>query len=87
MKKIDLILLDLNLPDIDGYEVFDRLKANEQTKDIVIIGVSANAMPQDIQHTLDKGFDNYLTKPLNVKRVFLSIISETLNSTINQKYS
>lgn len=82
-EQVDLILLDLNLPDIHGYEVFDLLKANEQTKDIVVIAVSANAMPQDIQYTLDKGFDNYLTKPLYVKE-FLSIISETLNSTINQ---
>ncbi|MDQ0246296.1 ribose transport system substrate-binding protein [Bacillus fengqiuensis] len=82
-EEVDLILLDINLPDMHGYEVFDMLKTNEQTKDIAIIAVSANAMPQDIQHTLDKGFDNYLTKPINVKE-FLTTVSETLNSTINQ---
>lgn len=82
-EKVDLILLDLNLPDIHGYEVFSRLKSSEKTKDIAIIAVSANAMPRDIQETLDKGFDNYITKPINV-REFLTIINETLTSTINQ---
>lgn len=82
-EKVDLVLLDLNLPDIHGYEIFDRLKSIKQTKDIAVIAVSANALPQDIQYTLDKGFDNYVTKPFNV-REFLTIIRETLNSTINQ---
>jgi ribose transport system substrate-binding protein len=82
-ENVDLILLDLNLPDIHGYQVFNLLKENEFTKDIAIIAVSANAMPQDIQQTLDKGFDNYVTKPLNVME-FLTIVNETLTSTINQ---
>ncbi len=82
-EKVDLVLLDLNLPDIHGYEIFDRLKTIKQTKDIAVIAVSANALPQDIQYTLDKGFDNYVTKPFNVKE-FLTVIRETLNSTINQ---
>lgn len=82
-KKVDLILLDINLPDIHGYEVFDRLKRNKQTKDIAVIAVSANAMPQDIQYALAKGFDNYVTKPINVKE-FLTVVQETLNKTIYQ---
>ncbi|MCL7748606.1 substrate-binding domain-containing protein [Halalkalibacter alkaliphilus] len=83
LEKIDLILLDLNLPDMNGYAVFDMLKAKEQTKGIAVIAVSANAMPQDIQHTLNKGFDNYLSKPIHVKE-FLNTVSETLNNTITQ---
>lgn len=83
-EKVDLILLDLNLPDIDGYGIFETLKTMEETKDIPIIVVSANVMPQAIQRTLDKGFDHYLTKPINVK-VFLTVVNETLNSAINQK--
>ena len=82
-EKVDLILLDLDLPDIHGYELFRQLKTNRQTKDIPVIAVSANAMPQDIQITLDKGFENYLTKPFKIKE-FLTIIKETLSSTINQ---
>ncbi|MDR4949400.1 substrate-binding domain-containing protein [Neobacillus cucumis] len=82
-KKVDLILLDLNLPDIHGFEVFKLLKTNEKTRDIAVIAVSANALPQDIQQTLGKGFDNYVTKPVNVKE-FLTTIYDTLTSTINQ---
>ncbi|WP_082091416.1 substrate-binding domain-containing protein [Domibacillus tundrae] len=82
-EKVDLVLMDINLPDIHGYEIFDMLKRNEQTKDIAVIAVSANAMPQDIQYALAKGFDNYVTKPINIKE-FLTVIRETLNKTIYQ---
>ncbi|PLR96751.1 ATP-binding protein [Bacillus sp. T33-2] len=73
-KKIDLILLDINLPDIHGFDVFDILKTMEQTKNIPVIAVSANAMPQDIQNALHKGFGDYLTKPINISE-FLSVIN------------
>lgn len=82
-EKVDLILLDLDLPDIHGFELFKKLKENGQLKDTAVIAVSANALPQDIQYTLEKGFDNYVTKPFNIKE-FLTIIKETLHSTINQ---
>ncbi|WML58055.1 substrate-binding domain-containing protein [Neobacillus sp. PS2-9] len=82
-EKVDLILLDLDLPDIHGYEVFDILKIGAKTKDIPVIAVSANAMPQDIQHTLAIGFSNYLTKPIDIKE-FLHTVSQTFNSTIKQ---
>ncbi|OXS77864.1 substrate-binding domain-containing protein [Domibacillus enclensis] len=82
-ENIDLILLDINLPDINGYEVFDMLKKNKETKDIAVIAVSANAMPQDIQCALAKGFDSYVTKPINIKE-FLTVVQETLNKTIYQ---
>ncbi|RFU63716.1 hybrid sensor histidine kinase/response regulator [Peribacillus glennii] len=65
--KADLILLDINLHDTDGYQVFDRLKENDLTNDIPIIALSANAMEKDIKFALDKGFDDYLTKPINIK--------------------
>jgi ribose transport system substrate-binding protein len=82
-EKVDLILLDINLPDMNGYEVFGILKTSMKTKDIKVIAISANATPLDIKHTLNKGFDNYVTKPINVKE-FLTIISETLNNPIYQ---
>ncbi|PLT34062.1 PAS domain-containing hybrid sensor histidine kinase/response regulator [Bacillus sp. V5-8f] len=66
-QRADLILLDINLPDIDGYQVFDRLKENDLTKEVPIIALSANAMEKDIKFALDKGFDDYLTKPINIK--------------------
>lgn len=62
-----LILLDINLPDIDGYEVARRLRADERVRHIPIIGVSANALPGDERKALAAGCDDYLTKPLGIR--------------------
>lgn len=64
----DLILLDINLPGIDGYEVFKRLKMYEETKDIPIVAISAHAMPKDVAKGIMIGFDDYITKPINVSK-------------------
>ncbi len=66
----DLILVDMQLPDIDGHEVLRRLRADEATAGIPCISVSANAMPEDIERALKAGFDDYWTKPLDL-RVFM----------------
>lgn len=63
----DLILLDINLPGIDGFEVLKRLRNDAATREIPVIAVSANAMPKDIENGLVAGFDDYVTKPINVK--------------------
>lgn len=65
----DLILLDINLPDIDGFMALEKLQGSKKAKDIPVIALSANAMPRDIQKGLDAGFDDYLTKPINVEEV------------------
>lgn len=62
----DLILIDLNLPGIDGYEVLEKLRGIQETKDITIVAISANAMPRDIEKGLLAGFHDYMTKPLRV---------------------
>ncbi|WP_180954901.1 PAS domain-containing hybrid sensor histidine kinase/response regulator [Bacillus sp. V3-13] len=72
-KKIDLVLLDINLPDINGYQVFDELKQHEHTDKIPVIAISANAINKDIQYTLDKGFADYITKPININEFLLTI--------------
>jgi two-component system, cell cycle response regulator DivK len=64
----DLILLDIQLPDIAGTEVARRLKADGQTHAIPIIAVTAFAMSGDRAKFLDSGCDNYLSKPFNFKR-------------------
>lgn len=56
-------------------EVFEFLKVDGKIKDIPIIAVSANAMPQDIERALEIGFKNYITKPIDVKEL-LSMIEE-----------
>ena len=62
----DLILLDLNLPDIQGYDVMMLLQAEIKTRAIPVVVISADAMPQQLAKLLHAGARNYLTKPLDV---------------------
>ena len=61
----DLVLVDLQLPDFDGYEVLRRLRAQPQTRAIPCIALSANAMPEDIERGRAAGFSDYWTKPID----------------------
>lgn len=62
----DLILLDLSLPEIDGWEVARQLKACDRTAKIPIVAVTAHAMKGDKEAALASGCDDYLTKPLDI---------------------
>lgn len=62
----DLILLDIHMPDMDGYQVLARLRASPATAGIPVLAVSANAMPADIDTALAAGFCGYLTKPIDI---------------------
>lgn len=64
-QRPDLILLDMQLPDIDGHEVFRRLKADPRTARIPCIALSGEAAPEEIQAALAAGFAGYLTKPVD----------------------
>jgi CheY-like chemotaxis protein len=70
-QDIDLILLDINLPDIDGYEIARRLRASAKTilARTPIIVVTANAMRGDAQKALDAGADVYMSKPINIQEL------------------
>lgn len=74
-QRPDLILLDINLPGMDGYEVLSRLRNHATTRAIPVIAISANAMHGDPERGRREGFTEYLTKPLDIPR-FL----ETLDS-------
>ena len=69
-QKPDLILLDINMPGMNGYLVLKVLKARVQMTDVPIIAITANAMPHDIARGLKSGFDDYLTKPIDVANFF-----------------
>jgi CheY-like chemotaxis protein len=71
----DLILLDLNLPDIHGSEVLRLLQEEEQTRNIPVVVISADAMPKTIELLLKKGARKFLTKPLDVMEL-LKVIEE-----------
>jgi len=72
-RRPDVIVLDIDLPDMNGFEVLARLKADPQTCDIPVIALTAAAMPHDIERGLDAGFNHYLTKPINVPDFFAKI--------------
>ncbi len=75
----DLILLDMNLPGLHGRDVFRKMKTIEILKDIPVIALSAEAMEQDIQKTLDLGIKSYLTKPININEL-LKTVNEYITS-------
>jgi len=62
----DLVLLDIQLPGMDGYEVLKRLRELPATRGVPVIAVSANAMPADLEQARQAGFDDYVTKPLEL---------------------
>jgi signal transduction histidine kinase/CheY-like chemotaxis protein len=73
----DVILMDINLPGISGIDAMQILRADPSTAHIPIIALSANAMPEDIAKGLEKGFFNYVTKPIMVAE-FMETIDAAL---------
>jgi CheY-like chemotaxis protein len=65
-RQPDAILMDINLPGMSGVEALKLLRADPATSHIVVIALSANAMPNDIQRGLEAGFFRYLTKPIRL---------------------
>jgi len=65
-EKPSIIIMDINLPGMDGFEALHELKVDEDTVDIPVIALSASAMPNEISKGLKAGFQNYLTKPLEI---------------------
>jgi two-component system cell cycle response regulator DivK len=74
-EDVDLILLDINLPDIDGYEVARRLRASDkrELKTVPIIAVTANALKGDAEKALDAGCDVYMSKPINIRELWARV--------------
>ena len=73
----DLILLDINLPDISGTDVLKLLRADESTRAIAVAVVSADATPRQIERMMEAGAEQYLTKPFDV-REFLELLDDSL---------
>ena len=65
----DLILLDINLPSMDGFEILEVLRSDDSTRNLPVVAVSANAMQYDIERGLQAGFDHYLTKPIVINEL------------------
>src|SRR5262245_18968585 len=71
----DLILMDLGLPVIDGWEVTRRLRAAPETAAIPIIALSAHAMPEDRERALAAGCNDFIAKPTNFQRLLDRIVA------------
>ena len=74
----DLIILDINLPGMDGYSALQEINHNAKTKDIPVIALSASASFEDINKGLEAGFNQYITKPVVLPEL-VSIINNELN--------
>ena len=74
----DLILMDINMPDMDGYALTNQLKSNSAFLDIPIVAITANVMKGDRERTVQAGCDGYIEKPIDVDR-FLDQIALFLN--------
>ncbi len=66
-RQPELLLIDIDLPGIDGIEVCRRVRSDPRCAGLPLVALSAKAMPEDIQQALDAGFDRYLTKPLDFR--------------------
>ena len=69
----DLILLDIMMPKISGFEVCKRIKGNPATSDIVVLMVTALDQPSDIDRAVDAGTNDFLTKPINKTELLVRV--------------
>jgi two-component system, cell cycle response regulator DivK len=74
-EDVDLILLDINLPDIDGYEVARRIRGSSKNKLVYtpIIAITANALKGDAEKALSAGCDVYMSKPINIRELWARV--------------
>jgi two-component system, cell cycle response regulator DivK len=74
-EDVDLILLDINLPDIDGYEVARRIRSSTRNKLAYtpIIAITANALKGDAEKALASGCDVYMSKPINIRELWARV--------------
>jgi CheY-like chemotaxis protein len=68
-RGADLMLVDMNLPDMNGLQLLQRLRAHPATAGVRCIALSADAMPEQVSRALAAGFDGYWTKPIDVQRL------------------
>ena len=76
-SDIGLVLLDMMMPEMDGYEAIQRIRSSDKYGHVPIVAVTANAMNGDREKCLAAGADNYVAKPIDVDRL-MNVIEELL---------
>ena len=76
LQKPDLILMDLGLPELDGWMATEKLKSDPLTKAITLIAITAHTLPRDRFRALQAGCDGFVSKPIHVES-FLTLIHES----------
>jgi len=76
-QKPDLILMDLGMPEMDGWHAARKLKSDAETKSIPLYALTAHTLPHERRRALEAGCDGYLSKPIHMKG-FLNVIEEAL---------
>lgn len=77
----DVVMLDILMPEIDGFEALRRLKAMPESRDIPVMAVSADVSPETIQRGISSGFDHYLTKPVDINKLYSVLVQMTRKKT------
>ncbi len=78
LEAPDLILLDIMLPELDGFEVCEQIKKNPETRHIPIVFLTAKKTPEDIRRGEEVGADEYITKPFKSAKV-MQVIEQLLD--------
>jgi CheY-like chemotaxis protein len=78
-EQPDIVLMDLTMPEMNGWEAAAAMKADPNLAHIPLIAVTAHTLPGDRRKTLEAGFDNYISKPINVK-MFDHIVAQSLGA-------
>ena len=76
-NDIGIVLMDMMMPEMDGYEAIPKIRSLEKCKDIPIVAVTAQAMQGDKEKCLEAGADDYISKPIDVD-VLINVLSERL---------
>jgi two-component system cell cycle response regulator DivK len=74
-QKPDLVLMDIQLPGMNGIEALKMLRASPETSRIPVLAFTASVMPQDRKEIMSAGFDGFVSKPVNLKEFIASIVS------------
>ena len=84
LQKPDLILMDLTMPEMDGWLAAEKLKADEITKPIPLYALSAHTLPSDRKRALDAGCDGYISKPIHMAG-FLDVVEQAFGRKREKK--